>query len=246
MGGTDALSGGLCHAQSPADAIALEQQGKLAEAAQAWRAVTRQNPQDAPALPVLCRSIKEENTPKRPRRTGKHWLLIQSFQELRSPGLAEFKQGPLQAAGSTFQCGDAATRTIYRRARCWESATTERNDSPTLAKHLGIAAKADLDNTELHHMLAKAVCGLTIYLRLGGIPSYLQRDPDSATAHMLMGQALDGLAKNSGPSLDSGRCQSFSARTQRAFRTWYRSYVEGPVAMTRRSRNSKRIVPGSR
>src|SRR5450631_4361148 len=38
---------------TPAQAIALEQQGKLAEAAQAWQAVTRANPRDGAAFASL-------------------------------------------------------------------------------------------------------------------------------------------------------------------------------------------------
>src|SRR5678816_3904136 len=38
---------------TPAQAMALEQQGKLAEAAEAWRAVTGHNPQDAAAFASL-------------------------------------------------------------------------------------------------------------------------------------------------------------------------------------------------
>src|SRR5437868_15072679 len=38
---------------TPSDAMALEQQGKLAEATKAWRAVTAQNPRDAAAFASL-------------------------------------------------------------------------------------------------------------------------------------------------------------------------------------------------
>src|SRR5229473_1926519 len=40
-------------APTPADALALEQQGKLAEAAQVWQAVTRHDPHDAAAFASL-------------------------------------------------------------------------------------------------------------------------------------------------------------------------------------------------
>ena len=39
--------------QSPSEALALQQQGKLAEAAEAWQAVTRKNPHDAAAFASL-------------------------------------------------------------------------------------------------------------------------------------------------------------------------------------------------
>ena len=63
----------LAAAQSPADAIALEQQGKLPEAAQAWKNVTEHNPNDSAAFaslevsPPASRSILKQ----RPR-TGRH------------------------------------------------------------------------------------------------------------------------------------------------------------------------------
>ena len=40
-------------AQSPSDALALEQQGKFAEAAEAWRAVVVRDPKDAGAFASL-------------------------------------------------------------------------------------------------------------------------------------------------------------------------------------------------
>src|SRR5215469_9140557 len=40
-------------AQTPADAIALEQQGKFAEAARVWRSVTKSDPRDAAAFASL-------------------------------------------------------------------------------------------------------------------------------------------------------------------------------------------------
>src|SRR5271165_3517402 len=43
----------LLRGQTPADAISLEGQGKLAEAADAWRVVIARNPDDAPAFASL-------------------------------------------------------------------------------------------------------------------------------------------------------------------------------------------------
>src|ERR1700728_2237188 len=45
---------------APADAAALEKQGKLAEAAGGWRAVTRKNPGDASAFARLGVVLSEE------------------------------------------------------------------------------------------------------------------------------------------------------------------------------------------
>src|SRR5207302_2811483 len=50
----------LAQAPTPADAIALEQQGKLREAAQAWRAATERNPNDAGAFASLGVVLSKE------------------------------------------------------------------------------------------------------------------------------------------------------------------------------------------
>jgi Flp pilus assembly protein TadD len=47
-------------ASTPADAIALEQQGKLAEAAQVWQAVVQKNPNDAAAFASLGVILSKE------------------------------------------------------------------------------------------------------------------------------------------------------------------------------------------
>ena len=47
-------------AVSPAEAMALEQQGKLPEAVEAWRAVTAHNPRDAGAFASLGVALARE------------------------------------------------------------------------------------------------------------------------------------------------------------------------------------------
>src|SRR5438477_7642360 len=50
----------LAQSASPADASALEQEGKWPEAAQAWQAVTRRNPNDAGAFASLGVVLSKE------------------------------------------------------------------------------------------------------------------------------------------------------------------------------------------
>src|SRR5580704_12435544 len=50
----------MANAQTPADAIALDQEGKLPEAVQAWRAVIQKNPNDAAALASLGVVLSKE------------------------------------------------------------------------------------------------------------------------------------------------------------------------------------------
>jgi len=48
----------LCsQTHTPAEAIALEQQGKYADAAQAWKAVTQENPRDAAAFASSLKAV---------------------------------------------------------------------------------------------------------------------------------------------------------------------------------------------
>ncbi len=79
---------------SPAEAMALDQQGKLPEAVEAWRAVTEHNPQDAAAFASLGVALARETKYNEaaaayrraitlnPRLPGIHLNL----------GLAEYKQ----------------------------------------------------------------------------------------------------------------------------------------------------------
>src|SRR5262249_15477297 len=64
------------------------------------------------------------------------------------------------------------------------------------AKYLELPAKSDPENVELHQMLAQSClqakkydCALAEYRQI------LEHDPNSAAAHMLSGEALDGLGR---------------------------------------------------
>src|SRR5260370_26135853 len=85
---------------TPSQALALEQQGKLPEAAQAWQAITRQSPQDAAAFASLGLVLSKQ---------GKYQEAVPAYKKAldlnpKLPGIhlklgcAEFKQGRLQEA----------------------------------------------------------------------------------------------------------------------------------------------------
>ena len=97
----------LAQSVDPADAQRLEQQGKLAEAAQAWRAITRQNPNDAAAFASLGAVLSKQQKYAEAASVYRQALAF----DPKLPGvqlnlgLAEFKQGhfneaiaPLKAA----------------------------------------------------------------------------------------------------------------------------------------------------
>jgi hypothetical protein len=63
---------------APADAIALEQQGKLPEAAEAWRTITRRNPNDAAAFASLGVVLSKQQKYS-PLPTKRPWRSTPSF-----------------------------------------------------------------------------------------------------------------------------------------------------------------------
>src|ERR1019366_2496637 len=85
---------------SPAQAITLEQPGKLAEAAQAWRALTERNPKDAAAFASLGVVLSKEQKYDEAAAAYKKAIALNSKLPgvQLNLGLAEFKQGRLDAA----------------------------------------------------------------------------------------------------------------------------------------------------
>ena len=85
---------------SPADAMALDQQGKLPEAVEAWRAVTEHNPRDAGAFASLGVALARETKYKEAAAAYRRAIALNP----RLPGiqlnlgLAEYKQGQFEAA----------------------------------------------------------------------------------------------------------------------------------------------------
>src|ERR1700684_4211531 len=83
---------------NPADAIALEQRGKLAEAAEIWRAVVRKNPNDAAANASLGIVLSKEQKYKEAASVYERALALDpNLPGVQlNLGLAEFKQGHFQ------------------------------------------------------------------------------------------------------------------------------------------------------
>ena len=87
-------------ASRPSDALALEQQGKLAEAAEVWRTVIQKDPDDAAAVASLGVILSKEHKYQEAAAAYKKALSL----DPKLPGvqlnlgLAEFKQGHFPAA----------------------------------------------------------------------------------------------------------------------------------------------------
>ena len=192
----------LAQGANPAQAVALEQQGKLAEAAEAWQAVTRANPRDAAAFASLGVVLaKEQKYPEAAGAYRKALVLNSKLPGLQlNLGLAEFKQGHFHAAIAPLAAALAAERTNgpkQLQARTLLGLSyygTER--FAEAVKELKPAAAANPGNTELHLVLAQSCLWARQYAcALDEFKQILQTDPDSAPAHVLTGEALDGLGK---------------------------------------------------
>jgi len=184
--------------QSSNDAVALEQQGKFAEAADAWRAVTESNSRDAAAFASLGVVLSKQEKYAEAAQAYKEALALNP--ELPGVqlnlGLAEFKQGHFQLATAPFskvlandprnvQARTLLGMTYYGAGRFTDA-----------IKHLRAAAEADPSNPELRQVLAQSCLRAKNYsCAFEEFKSILQQNPDSAAAHILLGEALDGLDK---------------------------------------------------
>jgi tetratricopeptide (TPR) repeat protein len=182
----------------PADALALEQQGRMAEAAQAWRDVIKQNPRDAGAFAslglVLAKQEKyEEAVPAYKKALALNPRLPGVQLNL---GLAEFKQGHFQAAIAPLSAAlSADPKNLQARTLLGLSYYGEKRFAEA-ARQLELVAKSGPADTELLQVLAQSCLGAKNYsCALEQYQQILLNDPNSAAAHMLAGEALDGLSR---------------------------------------------------
>ncbi len=183
---------------TPAQAMALEQQGRLPEAIQAWHAVTERNPRDARAFASLGVVLARETQYKDAAAAYTRAITLNP----RLPGiqlnlgLAEYKQGDFQAAipplkSALQQAPQNMQARILLGLSCYGA-----NRFAEAAKYLEPAVRADPENTELHQVLAQSCLGAKQYsCAQQQFEQILKLNPDSAAAHMLLGQALDGMQR---------------------------------------------------
>ncbi len=183
---------------SPSEAIALEQQGKLAEAAQAWQGVIRQNPRDAGAYASLgVVFAKQEKYPEAAAAYRKAIGLNPKLPGIQlNLGLAEFKQGHFAAAATSLKAALAADPNNSQARTLLGLSYYGDKRFADAVRNLKISVKSDPSNVELQQVLAQSCLWAHDYpCALDGFRAILQRDPDSVSAHILVGQALDGTGK---------------------------------------------------
>jgi tetratricopeptide (TPR) repeat protein len=183
---------------SPAAALALERQGKLPEAAQTWRAVTRQNPGDAAAFASLGVVLSRlEQYPEAAAAYRKALALNPKLSGIYlNLGLAEFKQGHFQASIAPLSTAlGRDPENLQVRTLLGVSCYGAKRFAEAV-KYLKPVADSDPANAELHQVLAQSCLWARQYsCALDEFRQILQKNPDSAQAHVLSGEALDGLGK---------------------------------------------------
>ena len=176
-------------------AMLLTQQGKFREAKEAWLQLAAHDPRDY---------VVEANLGLVLAQLGEYKDAIAAYHKSLAShpdepsvqmnlGLAEFKQGDFAAASSSFS-SLASVKTPDPRVETLLGLSYYGEQLYTKAiPHLTIASQHDPSNSELHYVLAesclhgkKPECSLSEAQRL------LQLAPDSAQAHMLLGEAFDG------------------------------------------------------
>ena len=183
---------------APSAAQALEEQGKLPEAEQAWRKITQANPGDAGAFASLGLVLS---------RQGKYEQAVPAYKRANSLnpqlpglhlnwGLAEFKQQHFEAALVPLRAALKADPQNLQVRTLLGLSCYGAKQFAAAATYLELPAKVDPSNIELHRVLAQSCLSARQYdCALAEFHQILERDPDSAAAHMLSGEALDGLGR---------------------------------------------------
>jgi tetratricopeptide (TPR) repeat protein len=185
-------------AQTPADAMEFEHQGKWQEAAEAWKTITVRNPSDAGAFASLGVALSKDQKFREAASAYRKALdLNPKLPGVQlNLGLAEFKQGNFKPAAAALRTALAADPSNAQARTLLGLSYYGAHEFAEAIKYLEPATKSDPGNLELHHLLAQSCLWAKNYsCALEEFRLLLQQNPDSAETHTLMGEALDGLGK---------------------------------------------------
>jgi tetratricopeptide (TPR) repeat protein len=171
---------------------------QLVEAERQWQAAVQKNPRDAAALASLGVVFSREGKyPEAVRAYKKALALDSTLPGIQlNLGLAEFKQGNFSAAIAPLNAAlTADPQSVQARTLLGISYYGAKKFAEA-SEQLGQVSQLDPSNLELHRMLAQSClwakkydCALEQYHQIE------LHDSDSAAAHVLRGEALDGLAR---------------------------------------------------
>ncbi len=193
------FTGGIrCQSPDVARAMAFEQQGKLDEAASAWRTVTVANPKDAAAFASLGVVLSRQQKYTEAAVAYRKGLALDPKLPgvALNLGLAEFKLGRFKDAVAPLRSALTENPNSAQARALLGLSYYGAGEYSEASKQLEVASKSDPANTELRQVLAQSclwaknyTCATEQFRRI------LQQNPDSAAAHILMGEALDGLGR---------------------------------------------------
>lgn len=193
-------AGGAQAPGSPSQAQVFEQQGKVAEAIGIWQAIIARNPSDAGAFASLGVDLSRQHAyPEAAAAYRKALRLDPRLPGIElNLGLAEFKQGHFTAAIAPLRAAlQSDPSSLQARTLLGLSYYGAKRFADAI-EPLRAASAADPSNLELLRVLAQSCvwaknssCSLEIFQKI------LEHDPNSSAAHVLMGEAFDGLGKTS-------------------------------------------------
>jgi tetratricopeptide (TPR) repeat protein len=179
-------------------AFSLEQEGKVSEAVNAWRAIAKAHPSDAEAYAHLgFLEARQEHYKEAIPLYEKALALDPSMPSLRlNLGLAQFKAGELKGAIQTFtpllKSEPASSPEAQRLTALLGIAHYGAGEYATAVSYLKTAAANDPQNLQFRLLLAHSClqsrqfqCVLDTYREI------LTLNAESAEADMLAGEALD-------------------------------------------------------
>ena len=186
-------------------ALALEQQGKIAESEQTWRALLRAHPSDAEAYAHLgLLQARQEHYKEAVPLYRKALALKPTIPGLRlNMALALFKSGDLKAAipelTILYKNAPPGSPEAMRYAILLGMSHYGLTQYTQAAPFLKTAADADPRNLPIRLALAHSYLWSKQFNRVLDVyKEILTLDPESAEADMLAGEALDEMSDTSG------------------------------------------------
>ena len=182
----------------PEAALALEREGKLSQAVEAWREVVKSSPRNAAAWASLGVDLSHLQQYREASESYRKALAI----DPKLPGiqlnlgLAEFKSNNFVAAIPPFRAALSEDPKNMQARTLLGLSYYGSGKFPDAVKHLSIASAADPINAELHNVLAQSCLSAKNYDCAKREYSWiLKNTPESSSSHMLLGEAMDGLGK---------------------------------------------------
>ncbi len=187
-------------AQSPADAMALQQRGDWTGAERVWRQLTRSAPADFRYWTSLGACVAHQNRFEEAIEDYRKSLQLSPHdpQSNYNLGLAYFKTGQLAHAIQPLIVAESSVPQVGEQARLLLGMSYYGiGQAAKAVPYLEDAAAHEPANAALQLTLARAYLEANAFDKAQEqFVRMLRANPDSAQVHMLLAQAYDGLGKS--------------------------------------------------